>query len=80
MNKYNWFHDGKGVYRIIHTEGKTNTIIAITDTAEKAHFLATTANFFNAYANDPDKVLRVDKFSGSQMSDQQVKDILKKLN
>jgi len=48
MDKYNWFenHEGELGFTVRHTEGDVETLIAITDTAEKAHLIVTTLNGF----------------------------------
>jgi hypothetical protein len=44
--KYSWFqnHAEELSFTVVHKGSLTITIIALTDTAEKAHFLATAAN------------------------------------
>jgi len=59
-NKYSWFsnHEEKLGYTIIHTEDEVETIIAVTDTAEKAHFLSKAANQFDLerYESEVEKI------------------------
>jgi hypothetical protein len=53
MNNYNWFenHEGELSFTVRHTEGDVETLIAVTDTAEKAHLITTMLN------NQPDQEL-----------------------
>ena len=46
MDKYNWFenHEGDLGFTVRHTEGDVETLIAVTDTAEKAHLITTMLN------------------------------------
>lgn len=46
MDKYNWFenHEGDLGFTVRHTEGDVETLIAVTDTAEKAHLIVTMLN------------------------------------
>jgi len=46
MNNYNWFenHEGELSFTVRHTEGDVETLIAVTDTAEKAHLIVTMLN------------------------------------
>jgi len=46
MNNYNWFqnHEGELSFTVRHTEGDVETLIAVTDTAEKAHLITTMLN------------------------------------
>jgi hypothetical protein len=44
--KYSYYKTEDGRFFITHTEGETNTWIAMTSDAEKAHFLTTAANQF----------------------------------
>jgi hypothetical protein len=46
MDKYNWFenHEGDLGFTVRHTEGDKETLIAVTDTAEKAHLITTILN------------------------------------
>jgi hypothetical protein len=50
MNKYTWARVDENKFYLWHTEkvdaDEFKTLIAITDTAEKAHFLARAANEF----------------------------------
>jgi hypothetical protein len=58
MEKYSWFKDYNPVpseepsYTVVHNEGKIETIIAITDTAEKADFIAKACNQFSLLPKD----------------------------
>jgi len=47
--KYSWFqnHESELSYTIIHTEDDVETIIAITNNAEKADFISKACNDFN---------------------------------
>lgn len=51
MDKYSWQKIDFGKYYVWHTENQDGdeikTLIAITDTAEKAHFLTTAVNHLN---------------------------------
>lgn len=46
MEKYTWFNNHKtGLqYTVVHNENDVETIVAITDTAEKADFIAKACN------------------------------------
>jgi len=46
MDKYNWFenHEGDLGFTVRHSEGDVETLIAVTDTAEKAHLITTMLN------------------------------------
>jgi len=46
MDKYNWFenHEGELGFTVRHTEGDKETLIAVTDSAEKAHLITTMLN------------------------------------
>jgi hypothetical protein len=46
MGKYNWFenHEGELGFTVRHTEGDKETLIAVTDTEEKAHLIVTMLN------------------------------------
>lgn len=47
VNKYSWDKVEENKYHVWHFEPETQTFICITDTSEKAHFLATAANQFS---------------------------------
>jgi hypothetical protein len=46
MEKYSWFqnHEEEMSFTVIHTEDDNETIMAITDTAEKADFITKACN------------------------------------
>lgn len=46
MGKYYYFKDGV-TYTVIHKEKKVETLIALTDTLEKAYFITKACNQFN---------------------------------
>jgi hypothetical protein len=48
IEKYSWFqnHEEELSFTVIHTEGEIDTIIAITDSSEKADFIAKACNQF----------------------------------
>lgn len=46
---YSWQKAEENKFYLWHTEGDHKTQVAITDTAEKAHFLATAANLYNEH-------------------------------
>lgn len=47
-NKYSWFqnHEETLSFTVVHKENDVETIIAITEDAEKAHFIATACNAY----------------------------------
>lgn len=47
--KYSWFKNEEEAnkYTVIHTENNVTTLIAITDTAEKADIIAKACNILN---------------------------------
>jgi hypothetical protein len=48
MGKYSFFnnHEGELSFTVIHKEGDVETLIAVTDTAEKADFITKACNQF----------------------------------
>lgn len=52
IDKYFWDRVEENKYYVWHFEAETQTLIAITDTAEKAQFLATAANRFSYEVNE----------------------------
>lgn len=56
--KYSWQKVEDNKYYVWHTEGDNKTLIAITDDAEKAHFLAKAANGYKAVSEDLEYELR----------------------
>jgi len=57
MDKYSWFenHEGELSYSIEHNEDDVTTMIAVTDTAEKADFIAKACNHFSETINKETK-------------------------